>query len=152
MDVALCLAVAPGEGAGVVVCPNAGVAAAAANVTNRRNSRRCAFMPTSLWFARLYSDVYLQRISPDTQVNQARLAAWDPSVDHVSQRSLRWKSGRAAYMFRRLCKNVVERDAWGRNGDLSANEMVGSPAAAGDASAAVCLDRPRRGMGATDAG
>src|SRR5882724_8847249 len=34
--------------AGAMACPKAGVAAAAANVTNKRISRQCVFMPFSL--------------------------------------------------------------------------------------------------------
>jgi hypothetical protein len=52
MDAAPCVALLVGPTAGATVCPRAGVAAAAANATSKRKSRRCTFMPTSLsWFA-----------------------------------------------------------------------------------------------------
>jgi hypothetical protein len=53
MDAALCAPLLETAGA---ACPKAGVAAAVANVTNKRKSRRCTFMLPSLsWFRRQLS-------------------------------------------------------------------------------------------------
>src|SRR5271169_2663486 len=49
IDAALCVPLFAGPTAGATVCPKAGVAAAAANVTNKRKSR-CLCMPNSLWW------------------------------------------------------------------------------------------------------
>src|SRR6202049_3626051 len=55
MDAALCAPLLAGLTAGAA-CPKAGVAAAVANVTNKRKSRRCTFMLPSLsWFRRQLS-------------------------------------------------------------------------------------------------
>jgi hypothetical protein len=48
MDAAPCVPLSADPTAGATVCPKAGGAATAANVTNKRISRRCAFMPISL--------------------------------------------------------------------------------------------------------
>ncbi len=53
IDAPLGVLVSVGVTAGAAVCPNPGVAAAVAKVTNKRKSRRCTFMLPSLsWFHR----------------------------------------------------------------------------------------------------
>jgi hypothetical protein len=56
MDAALSLPSLAGPSIGATACPKAGVAAAAASVTTKRKSRRCNFMPSSLFirFCRIY--------------------------------------------------------------------------------------------------
>jgi hypothetical protein len=48
IDAALCVALPAGPAGGTTDCPQAGVAAAPANVTAKRKSRRCKFMLPSL--------------------------------------------------------------------------------------------------------
>src|ERR1700730_1641843 len=52
VDAPLGVPVSVGVTAGAAVCPNAGVAAAVANVTNKRTSHRCTFMLPSLSWSR----------------------------------------------------------------------------------------------------
>ena len=52
IDAALCVALLGEPAAGAAVCPKAGVAAVAANVTNKRKSRRMFMLTSRSWFAR----------------------------------------------------------------------------------------------------
>jgi len=57
MDAALGIPISVGVTAGAAVCPDAGVAAAVDNVTNKRKARRREFMLRSHWFRRHWASV-----------------------------------------------------------------------------------------------